>query len=204
MAFLANLRTLGHLASVLLLALLLSCTGGGINPPPPPEGNLRVYNGGNLEMWNLHVTSSVSSSWGAEQLAPNTLIPGDSLTLTGLYPGTYDVEASFSDGSLDRVFDVQIQDGVTTVLTMMDSGNGAVAIFNNSGLTISGIYLTLTSSATWGPNQADQPLYDFQTLTLTGVSPGVYDLKVVFAGGGAVYPPSFIVTSGTVITIQVN
>lgn len=204
MAFLSNWRTLGYLASVLLLALFLSCAGGGSNPSPPLEGNLRVYNGGNLEMWNLHVTPSASSSWGAEQLAPSILIPGDSLTLTRFYPDTYDIEARFSDGSLDRVFDVIIQNGVTTVLTMMDSGNGAVAVFNNSGLTISGIYLTLTTSSTWGPNQVDQPLYDLQTLTLTGVSPGTYDLKVVFANGEVVYPPYFSVTSGTVITVQVN
>lgn len=205
MAFLLNWRNLGHLASVLLMALLLSCGGGGSNPPPPPpEGSLRVYNGGNLAMWNLHVTPSGSSSWGVDQLAPSTLMPGDSLTLTRLYPDTYDVEARFSDGSFDRVYDVRIQDGLTTVLTMMDTGNGAVAVFNNSGLTINGIYLTLASSSTWGPNQADQPLYDLQTLTLTGVSPGTYDLKVVFSNGVAVYPPLFSVTSGAVTTIQVN
>ena len=206
MAFLSNWRNVRHLASVLLMALLLSCGGGGSNPPPPPppEGSLRVYNGGNLAMWNLHVTPSASSTWGVDQLAPSTLFPGDSLTLTRLYPDLYDVEARFSDGSFDRVYDVRIQDGLTTVLTMMDTGNGAVAVFNNSGLTINGIYLTLASASTWGPNQANQPLFDLQTLTLTGVSPGSYDMKVVFSNGVAVYPPLFSVTSGAVTTIQVN
>lgn len=202
-----NWRILGHLASALLMALILSCSGGGsdtYSPPLPPEGSLRVFNDGNLTMWNLHVTPSSSSSWGVDQLAPSILIPGDSLTLTRLYPDNYDVEARFSDGSLDRVFDVRIQDGLTTVLGMMDTGNGAVAVFNNSGLTINGIYLTPTSSSTWGPNQADQPLYDLQTLTLTGVSPGAYDMKVLFSSGGAVYPQAFSVYSGTVTTIQVN
>jgi hypothetical protein len=204
MAFFTKWRNLAHLASVLLIALILSCGGGGSNPPPIPEGNLRVNNGGNLAMWNLHVTRSASSSWGVDQLAPSTLLPGDSLTLTRLFPDTYDVEARFSDGSFDRVYDVPIQDGLTTVLTMMDTGNGAVAVFNNSGLTINGIYLTLASSSTWGPNQADQPLFDLQTLTLTGVSPGTYDLKVVFSNGVAVYPTAFSVASGAVTTIQVN
>lgn len=204
MTVLSNWRTFRQLASVFLMALLLSCGGGGSNPPPPPEGNLSVYNGGSLTMLNLHVTPSASSSWGVDQLAPGYLIPGDSLTLTRLYPDTYDVEARFSDGSFDRVYDVQIQDGLTTVLTMMDTGNGAVAVFNNSGLTINGIYLTLSTSSTWGPNQADQPLLDRNTLTLTGVFPGTYDLKVVFSNGQAVYPPLFSVTSGAVTTIQVN
>lgn len=98
MAFLSNWRHVAHLASVLLIALVLSCSGGGSGsysppPPPPPEGNLQVFNDGNLAMWNLHVTPSASSSWGVDQLAPSILIPGDSLTLTHLYPDSYDVEA---------------------------------------------------------------------------------------------------------------
>lgn len=205
MAFLSKWRILAHLASAFLMALALSCGGGGSNPPPPPpEGHLQVYNGGNIAMWDLYVTPSVSSSWGADQLAPSKLVPGDSLTLLGLYPDFYDVEARFSDGSLDRVYDVQIQDGVTTVLTMMNTGNGSVSVYNNSGLTISGIYLTLSTSSTWGPNQADLPLYNQQTLILTGVSPGTYDLKVTFSGGGSVTYPAFGVSSGVETPIQVN
>jgi hypothetical protein len=165
---------------------------------------LRVYNDGNLAMWNLHVTRSVSATWGVDQLAPSTLIPGESLTLTRLYPDTYDVEARFSDGSYDKVYDLQIQDGVTTVLRMADTGNGVVDVFNNSHLTINAIYLTLSSASTWGPNQLDQPLPDLQTLTLTGVSPGSYDLKVVFSNGVSVYPSVFTVTAGVTTTIQVN
>lgn len=208
MTFLSNWRNLGYLASVLLVALILSCGGGGGGsnppPPPPPEGNLQIHNGGNLEMWNLHVTPSDSSSWGVDQLAPSSLIPGDSLTITSLYPDYYDLEAQFSDGSFDRVFDVRIQDGLTTTVTMMDTGNGSVSVFNNSGQTIDEIYLTPTSFSTWGPNQADQPLYDLQTLTLTGISPDTYDLRVIFSSGLAVDPPSFSVTSGTDTTIEVN
>lgn len=203
MAILSNWRSLRTLISVFLMALIFSCGGGGSNPAPP-EGSLRVYNDGNLAMWNLHVTRSVSSTWGVDQLAPSTLLPGDSLTLTRLYPDTYDVEARFSDGSYDKVYDVQIQDGVTTALSMADTGNGVVDVFNNSGLTINGIYLTLSSASTWGPNQVDQPLHDLETLTLTGVSPGSYDLKVVFSNGVVVYPSVFTVTAGVITTIQVN
>lgn len=205
MTFLPHWRSPKHLVSLLLMALVFSCSGGGSHlPPPPPEGSLRVYNDGNLAMWNLHVTRSASSTWGVDQLAPSSLRPGDSLLLTRLYPDTYDVEARFSDGSYDRVYDVQIQDGVTTVLSMADTGNGVVDVFNNSGLTINAIYLTLSSASTWGPNQTDQPLYDRQTLTLTGISPGSYDLKVVFANGVSVNLPVFSVVAGAITTIQVN
>jgi len=205
MACLPKWRILLHLASVFLVTLLFSCSGGGSHPPPPYEGSLRVYNGGNLEMWHLHVTPSVSATWGVDQLAPSYLMPGDSLTLTHMYPETYDVEASFSDGSFDRVYDVSVYDGQTTVLTMMNTGTGSVAVFNNSGLTISGIYLTLSTSSTWGPNQTALPLNDLGTLTLTGISPGTYDLKVVFSTPvPSVTIPAFTVTSGVVTTLQVN
>ncbi len=203
MIFSPKWRYVAHLASVFLVALALSCSGGG-SSHPPPEGSLRVFNDGNLELWNLHVTPSSSAAWGVDQLAPSYLLPGESLTLTRLFPDTYDVEARFSDGSFDRVYDVPVHDGLTTVLSVMNTGNGSLAVFNNSGLTINGIYITLTTSTTWGPNQAVSPLGDLQTLTLTGVSPGTYDLKVLFSAGGSATYLAFNVSSGAVTTIQVN
>jgi len=203
MAFLAKWRNLGKVACVLLVALFVSC-GGGRWDPPPPEGNLRVYNDGNLTLRHLYVTPSTSSSWGVDQLAPSFLLPTESITLTRLYPNSYDVQARFSDGSWDQVYDVRIQDGVTTILSMMNTGNGAVAVFNNSGFTLNGIYLTPSSATTWGPNQADLPLITGQTLTLTGVAPGTYDLRVAFSGGGTFDTRGISVTAGATSTIQVN
>ncbi len=204
MAFLSKWRNLVHLAGVLLMALALACSGGGSDPAPPYEGNLRVFNDGNLTLRHLYVTPSSSSTWGVDQLAPSYLLPTESLTLTRLYPQTYDVQARFSDGSWDTVYDVRVLDGVTTVLGMMNTGNGAVDVFNNSGLTILEIYLTPANASTWGPNQTDLPIYTGQTFTLTGVAPGTYDLRVVFSSGSPLDYKGFSVTSGTVYTIQVN
>ena len=202
MAFLSKWRNLGHLVSVLLMALTLSCYVS--NGHHSAEGSLQVFNDGNRTMLSLYVTPSTSSTWGVDQLAPNTLLPGSSITLTRLYPDAYDVQALFSDGSSDEVFDVSIQDGVNTTLSMMNTGNGAVAVFNNSGLTINGIYLTPQSASTWGPNQADQPLGNGATLTLTGISPDTYDMRVIFSNGGFRDYTAIYVTSGTITTIQVN
>ena len=205
MVFLSKWRNLGHLFSVLLIALTLSSCGGGGGSGPAPEGSLQVFNDGNVTMLQLFVTPSTSSTWGVDQLAPKVLQPGVSITLTGLYPGTYDVLADFSDGSSDRVFDVLVQDGLNTPLGMMNTGNGAVAIYNNSGLTIYGVYLTRGNATTWGPNQTNQPLYTGpEPLTLTGVSPGTYDLRVTFSNGGFADYRSITVTPGTISTVQVN
>ena len=201
MAFLPKWQNLGYLASTLLVLLTLACGGGSDRAP---SGSLEVLNNGNLTMNQLFVTPSSRSTWGVDQLAPNTLLAGDSLTLTRMAPDSYDVQAFFADGSSDEVLDVWIQDGLNTTLGMMNTGNGAVAVFNNSGLTINGVYLTPGSASTWGPNQAQQPLGAGQTLTLTGVTPAAYDLRVILSDGTHVDNKGFDVTSGTVTTIQVN
>lgn len=189
------------LAGALLAALALSCSGGRHHDP---EGSLKVINDGTITMKELYVTPSTRSSWGPDQLAPFFLAPADSITLSGLYPDLYDVRARFADGSTDEVFDVAVYDGSETRLSMRNTGNGAVAVFNNTGLTITGIYLTPASASTWGPNQTDLPLSPGQSLTLTGVSADVYDLRVVFSTGASTDYKGFAVTSGATFTIQVD
>jgi hypothetical protein len=87
---------------------------------------------------------------------------------------------------------------------MMNTGNGAVAVVNSSGSTINGIYLTPVSASSWGPNQTNQPLDPGQILTLTGISPGNFDLRVIFWNGDVVDYANLSVTSGATTTIQVN
>jgi len=197
-------RNLMHLASLLAIALSLSCFVSGGSDSPPPQGSLQVFNDGNATMVRLFVTPSTSSTWGPEQLAPDVLFPGESLTFSPLFPASYDVLAEFSDGSSDLVFDVLVQDGFNTTLGMVNTGNGAVAVFNNSGLTINGVYLTPSSAATFGPNQTDQPLFSGQTLTLTGIAPGSYDLRVIFANGAFADHLGIGVNPGFTTTVQVN
>lgn len=202
MSHLGRWRTLGHLAGVLLLGLFLSCVGGGSRHDS--QGSLEVVNNGTVAMTQLFVTPSASSTWGVDQLAPGVLLPGESLTLTRLFPGFYDVQAHFSDHTLDEVFDVQVGDGLITVLDMANSGTGTVSVFNNSTLAVTEVYLTLATSSTWGPNQAaGTPIAPGASLDLTGVAPGTYDLKVVFAGGTVATPPSFAVSANAVTTVPV-
>jgi hypothetical protein len=202
MASLPKWLKAGGLAGAFLVVLALACGGGGNDRTPP--GSLEVVNNGNQAMTQLFVTSSGDVTWGVDQLAPSTLPAGGSLTLTQMAPDSYDVQAFFADGSSDEVLNVSVQDGFNTTLTLMNTGTGAVAVFNNSNLTIDGVYLTPSTSTTWGPNQADGPLGPGLTLSLTGVSPATYDLRVIFSDGTHVDNRGFAVTSGTVTTVQVN
>jgi hypothetical protein len=201
MQFLTKWRALGLLASLFTLALGLACIRGGHHTS---EGGMQVFNDGNVAMTQLFVTRTTSPTWGVDQLAPDTLNPGESLTLTRLNTDLYDVRAHFSDGSSDEVYDVLIVDGFDTPLSMRNSGNGAVAVFNNTGLALTGVYLTPASATTWGPNQTDQPVAPAQTLTLTGIAPATYDLRVVFTGGATADYKALAVTSGTTTHVQVN
>ncbi len=212
MTWLAKWRTLGHLACLFTVALALSCGGSGSGggygyqgvSPAPVGGDLQVYNAGLSPLVSLYVTSSSSSTWGVDQLAPNSIYPGGTYDVTYLPSDLYDVQAVFADGTVDTVFDVPLQDGISTPLTMMDTGLGAVAVSNNSAFTIDTIYLTPSTSNTWGPNQLDVPLDSGQAQTLTGLAPDSYDVRVVFINGNYVdYPGNFVI-AGMVTTIQVN
>lgn len=204
MAFFSKWVKIGSLTSAILVVLTLACGGGGGGRVP--SGHLEVLNGGTSNMTGLFVTPSSSGTWGVDQLAPNDLLPGESLTLAGVDPGYYDVEAFYFDGSTDRVFDVLVQDGVTTTVTSMNSGNGSVVVANNTPLTITGVYLTQTTASTWGPNQTGgSSILPGGSLTLSGVSPDTYDLRVYFSNGtfqDAATP--ITVTPGSVNTIQFN
>jgi|GEM_PF-3539637 hypothetical protein len=203
MAFLPEWRNLGYLASSVLIVLTLACGGGG-GRDRTPSGSLEVFNDGTQAMNQLFVTPSGNPTWGVDQLAPSILLTGDALTLAPLDPDSYDVLAVFADGSSDEVQGVAVQDGLTTQLGMMNSGNGGVAVFNNAGLAITGVYLTLSSATTWGPNQTDVALDAGQTLTLTGITPATYDLRVIFSDGSHEDNRGFTVTSGTLVSIQEN
>jgi hypothetical protein len=204
MAFLSKWTKLGSLASALLVTLALACGGGAGSRIP--SGNLQVVNGGNSRMTSLYVTPSASTTWGVDQLAPDSLVPGADLTLTGVDPDFYDIEAIFADGSTDRVFDVLVQDRATTVVTSVNTGNGTVVVANQSGLSITGVYLTPSTSSTWGPNQTGgTSIPSGQSLTLTGVSPDTYDLRVYLSDGSFQdATPPVTVTAGTVITLTIN
>jgi hypothetical protein len=53
-------------------------------------------------------------------------------------------------------------------------------------------------------NQTDVPLDAGQTLTLTGITPASYDLRVIFSDGSHEDNRGFTVTSGTLVSIQEN
>ncbi len=72
---------------------------------------------------------------------------------------------------------------VVTMSVPAKAGEDYFAYNLTAVTTFTGVYLTPTGSTQWGPNQAlndDDKELDFgERLTLTGLSPGVYDVKLV-------------------------
>jgi hypothetical protein len=201
MAFFSRWLKLGSLAGALLMVLALAC--GGYNDYVP-SGALTVTNNGTSTMTSLFVTPSSRSTWGVDQLAPAALAPGRSLTLTGMDPGLYDIQAIYADTSIDRVFDVQVVDQGNTLVSSMNSGTGTVVVSNASPLAITAVYLTPSSMNTWGPDQSGGAgIAPGSALSLTGISPDTYDLRVYFSDGSHQDAnPSLTVQAGSSTTVQ--
>jgi len=68
-------------------------------------------------------------------------------------------------------------DGTTTTPA---ATTGSLAITNNSLKTFEVAYLSLTTATTWGSDQCTYTITPGMTWTLTDITPGNYDLRVVF------------------------
>jgi len=62
---------------------------------------------------------------------------------------------------------------------------GSLGITNNSSKTFEVVYLSLTTATTWGSDRCTHTITPGVTWTLTGISPGDYNSRVVFTDGSA-------------------
>lgn len=192
-------RRWGGLAALCLAVLTLACSG---SVRYNPGGALEVINGGTRSMTQLYVTPSTSTDWGPNQLGSRPLAAGGGLVLSPMTPGYYDVQAVFTDGVTDTVNDVRILDASTASLTLTNVG--AVTVVNATSLWITGIYLVPSSATDWGTDQLNGTLLPGDSLQLTDVTAGTYDLRVVFLGGSTSDYLNVAVTPATTTPIQVQ
>jgi hypothetical protein len=74
--------------------------------------------------------------------------------------------------------------GVALAATMASAAAAKYFAYNMTAVTnFSGVYLAPAGTTGWGPNQAlndnDKELQFGERLTLTGINPGTYDVKLV-------------------------
>ncbi|GEM_PF-2758225 len=86
----------------------------------PSTATLQIVNQSGSTINVLYVSPSSQGTWGENQLAANgDIIPvGASYDLTGISPGTYDVQAQSNGTVLETRYNVQLSAGFTTIVTV--------------------------------------------------------------------------------------
>ncbi len=148
--------------------------GGGVTGRP---ATLTLVNDSSLEICYVYVSPTTEDEWGDDWLgAQETILPGDSRDFQVL-AGSYDLLAADCDGNaLDEQYGISVAG--TLEWTLTDVGGAAVdlTLFNDSGWDVCYVYISPTTSDTWGNDWLgvdtvpDGTAYTFQ------VPVGSYDL----------------------------
>jgi len=185
------------LMAFILVMLVSSCGGGGSSTAPEAAapvpavttGTLRFHNGATVQIDHGYLSPTTTTTWGPDQLS-TPLLAGTYGDLTNITAGTYDAKArvirTFSIYS-GYLYTIPIVAGSTFNLYCTNSSfTGSIKMFNNAlpASNITELYVSPTTSTTWGVNQITSPIlpsasayiYDvFTTPTAT------YDIGIRFA-----------------------
>jgi hypothetical protein len=146
--------------------------------------------------------------WGPDQLV-SSLTSGTSIYITDILVGTYDAKAraggEYSIYSA-YLFDIPITAGNTFNLYAFNSSfTGSLKVVNSTvGATMIGLYVSPSASSTWGLNQLTGPVVPSGSMHLYDVSPGSYDVRVVWDIGPDSYYLGRSVQALTLLTLFAN
>lgn len=85
------------------------------------------------------------------------------------------------------------------------SGVASVRVVNNSGYTIYYLYISPSSSGTWGPDQhGSSVISSGYSFTVNNIPAGTYDLRAVNSLGDSVYEMGYYMGGGTSHTWTIN
>jgi hypothetical protein len=166
----------------------VSITAGGLftwTLSPAATGSLKVVNNYTYPITELYVASSTSTTWGSNQLTAPIPV-GGSFTLTNIPAGTYDLKAVAADGAYVENYGVSITAGGLFTWTLSPSTGpttGSLTVVNNYSYPITALYVTPSSSTTWGVNQLSAPIPVGGSFTLTDIPPDTYDFAADASNG---------------------
>ena len=168
-----------------LLGMLTACGGGHGHDA---TGTVQLENNNSsLSIREFNLSPSYQSSWGANQLF-EPLLAGLTFEIPSVLVGDYDaralVKGQFSTYSTS-VYDIPVLEGDIVTMISTDSGyTGSVKIVNGTtDANIVAIYISPTTSATWGGNQVSSDIIPSGSLHLFDMDTGLYDVKIVWDSG---------------------
>lgn len=156
--------------------------GGGIGGG---NATLTIINNSGVTIFYAYVSPSTSPDWGNDVLGASTIANGESFTVTGIVPGTYDLKVEDSShNTIETLMGVNISGDIQWTVT--GAGGGAtgggttLTIVNNSGRDIWYLYIVPQNSSGWGNDQLGSSTipngYSYQ---ITNIPPGIYDVRAV-------------------------
>ncbi len=157
-------------------------------------GSVRVVNNYGYAITELYITPSSWSTWGVNQLSA-PIPAGGSFTITGVPAGLIDLAAFTSDGAYVEQYGVALGAGETVTWTLAPAPPaGSVTVVNNYSYPLTELYVTPSTSPTWGANLLSAPIPVGGSITITDVPAGLIDLRVVASNG--VYAEDYEVLLG--------
>jgi hypothetical protein len=149
------------------------------------SGSVKVVNNYSYPITELYFSPQTSSTWGANQLT--TPIPvGGSFTLTGVPAGVYDLKAVASDGAYREQYDVSITAGSLYTWTLSATVSyGSLKVVNSYSYPVVALYVSSSTSTTWGVNQLTTAIPVGGSFTLTNIPQGMYDFAADASNGAS-------------------
>ncbi len=147
-------------------------------------GTLTIINNTASTVCYVYISPSSSEEWGDDQLGTNnTIPPNGSFDITDIPFDTYDLKATDCDGvTLAEQYAVVLGDQDYT--WTLSANTAQLVVVNNSSLDICYLYVSPANATDWGPDQlGEQTIPAGSQFTLTGVTPGTYDLRFVACSG---------------------
>lgn len=90
------------------LGACISVSESGDTMPDPGDSTLTLTNGSSFAIYQLFVSPSTDRAWGPDQLGADVLLPGESVTLTGVTCNSWDIRLVDEDGDECIMEDVSL------------------------------------------------------------------------------------------------
>ncbi len=152
-----------------------------------------LVNSSNFDIYELYLSPSHATRWGADQLRREVLETGYSFTLSGMSCGDYDIKIVDEDSDECIINEVYLcgdeGDWVLTDEELLEcqgfeTDTASVTLANRSSWDIHRLYISSSRSKRWGPDQlGDEILNSGYSFTLSGLDCGEYDLKLIDEDG---------------------
>lgn len=187
------------IAVVMLVAAALACGPSAPSPTPVPTEtvppatptptltptpsgpSLQIINQSGRTITGVYISPTDADEWGENWLTGSVIQDGESYTISGLTPGTYDLRADDESGQRFQIaWEVEIREPVEWVVT----GKASLTVVNHSDETIAYLYVSPSDSTEWGENWLDtEVIPSGSSWTLTDIPTGKYDVRVANAAG---------------------